>query len=779
VQPLIVAEQTRQGIADFLKTTFPATTPGFETLMARFLAEPENLAKGPYVTVGLPFKPAPRIAPAFAWAASFNPHAHQARAFARLTGAAPRSTLIATGTGSGKTECFLFPVLEHARQMRSAGRRGVKAILIYPMNALAIDQANRVAREIVSCPELRQLTAGLYVGDESEEKSTIVRHVTGERYTVITDRDRMRQEPPDILLTNYKMVDFLLLRARDAALWRHNEPDTLRYLVVDELHAYDGAQGTDLACLIRRLKGRLATPLGALVGVGTSATLGSEGNERLLAFAADVFGEPFDADAVIGEERESVAEYLRDNPVEHVTMPTAAEAGLLSTALYATDEAYIAAQIRAWFADDLATDDVGSIDFRVHLGRKLKQHVAFQNLLRDLHRLGGRAVSLDDLVEVVRPRLHDAGDAPASYPRLWLGSLLALIAHAARGKKREGRAGAAAQRAHRAVAARAPPHGGDVRAGARARPFGRRPGTRPARSVAADSLPRLPRDGLGRHAERDGRRQARARPARVLCGVLQRARGDAVHLSGRRARRRPSEIRAAGRLHGVRGREPSRERRVHALRQRGAAARRHRAQSSERSAERRAVQASPPRLPLLRGRPDAHDRRVPGRESRERRHRTAVRYPLQRRQEAHRVFGFRAGCRASRGVLRGAKLAAQSAAGDSASDSCGERASGIPGAREPAGDAFDDRWLPALGSGGYVRTFLPPAIAWLRDYQAMTREDAPPTDYLVELTRRGVVWAMLAEFGQDAHVGRTLPRTLTASVAIDAAALERAASACT
>src|SRR5690606_15886512 len=122
--------------------SFPATTPGFETLMARFLAEPGNLAKGPYVSVGLPFKAAPKGAPGFAWAADFSPHQHQARAFARLTGEAARSTLIATGTGSGKTECFLFPVLEHARQARAAGRRGIKAILLYPMNALASDQAN-------------------------------------------------------------------------------------------------------------------------------------------------------------------------------------------------------------------------------------------------------------------------------------------------------------------------------------------------------------------------------------------------------------------------------------------------------------------------------------------------------------------------------------------------------------------------------------------------------------------------------------------------------------
>jgi len=254
VQPLIVAEQTRQGIADFLKTTFPATTPGFESLMERFVDAPGNLAKGPYVTIALPFKAGPEGIAQFEWLPSFPPYAHQARAFERLSSAAPRSTLVATGTGSGKTECFLYPVLEHCRQMRVTGRRGIKAIFIYPMNALATDQANRVAREILSHGELTGITAGLYIGDESEVNSTTVRHIAGDRYTVITDRDRIREEPPDILLTNYKMLDFLLLRARDAALWRHNEPDTLRYLVVDELHAYDGAQGTDLACLIRRLR---------------------------------------------------------------------------------------------------------------------------------------------------------------------------------------------------------------------------------------------------------------------------------------------------------------------------------------------------------------------------------------------------------------------------------------------------------------------------------------------------------------------------------------------
>ena len=98
MQPLIVAEQVRRGVADFLATTFPATTPGFETLMADFLATPGKLAQGPYVSIGLPFR---KYAgkPVFDWLEDgFVPHAHQARAFERLVGDEPKSTLIATGT---------------------------------------------------------------------------------------------------------------------------------------------------------------------------------------------------------------------------------------------------------------------------------------------------------------------------------------------------------------------------------------------------------------------------------------------------------------------------------------------------------------------------------------------------------------------------------------------------------------------------------------------------------------------------------------------------------
>jgi DEAD/DEAH box helicase domain-containing protein len=174
------------------------------------------------------------------------------------------------GTGSGKTECFLYPILDYCYQHRH--ERGIKAILIYPMNALATDQAGRIASAIYASAALRgRVTAGLYVGEEDRAPQVAM---TESR--VITHKDSMRQSPPDILLTNYKMLDYLLLRPDDLKLWRENGPETLRYLVIDELHTFDGAQGADVARLIRRIKARLKTPEKHLICVGTSATLGGQ-----------------------------------------------------------------------------------------------------------------------------------------------------------------------------------------------------------------------------------------------------------------------------------------------------------------------------------------------------------------------------------------------------------------------------------------------------------------------------------------------------------------------
>ncbi|HBO5084874.1 TPA: DEAD/DEAH box helicase [Pseudomonas aeruginosa] len=430
MQPLIVSQQLTQGVADFLRTAFPSTTNGFDGLLERFLAQRSNVFKGPYLSLPLPFrKHEGDGTSAFPWLfAGFVPHAHQARAFARLGGVAAQSTLVATGTGSGKTECFLYPILEHCRQAQAEGRRGIKAIILYPMNALATDQAGRVAKEVVKTAALAGVRAGLYVGDAPAELSQTVRRLEDGSFSVITDRDALRSNPPDILLTNYKMLDFLLIRAADTPLWVHQQPDTLRYLVVDELHTFDGAQGTDLACLIRRLKGRLQTPPGQLVCVGTSATLGDDGVGDLLAFAGDVFGEALDEQAVIVEDRESVGDYLAEALVEFTLSPQPAQVHKLAPEQYADLPAYLAAQAELWFGEPCSAEQVQDFNWRCALGERLKSHFAFQNLLRDLERLGPKSVLLDDLLALLQRRLPVCEEP--RYALLWLSSLLALVAHA-------------------------------------------------------------------------------------------------------------------------------------------------------------------------------------------------------------------------------------------------------------------------------------------------------------------------------------------------------------
>ena len=298
--PSILTSRLQQGVTDFLETTFPVTTPHFARVLPDFLRRERTLFRGPYLSLKLPFQPGEGEEEFFEDVPlGFTPYLHQERAFRRLGLLNPKSTLVATGTGSGKTEAFLYPVLNYCYQMKKQGVKGIKAIIIYPMNALASDQAGRIARICWNNEKLKHfLSVGLYVGQKQEHPAT-----TMQADSVITERETLRDYPPDILLTNYKMLDFLLIRPGDAELWKDNAPDTLRYLVVDELHTFDGAQGTDLACLIRRLKQRLETPAGQLCCAGTSATLGAGADSApLREYAGRVFGEKFAENAVITEE---------------------------------------------------------------------------------------------------------------------------------------------------------------------------------------------------------------------------------------------------------------------------------------------------------------------------------------------------------------------------------------------------------------------------------------------------------------------------------------------
>lgn len=425
--PSLLAREVIRGLQAYIETGFETPTPHFRGAFRELAEKPGRFYKGPYLSIGLPFRLAEEDGPWFdSVATGFRPYRHQERAWRRLaSNRTGLSTLIATGTGSGKTECFLYPVLDHCARHPGPG---VKAIVIYPMNALATDQARRFAKAIHEQEELRErLRVGLFVGGLEEEPAGIM----GPEQ-VITDKNRLREEPPDVLLTNYKMLDLLLARPRDRALWRFNGPDTLRYLVVDELHSFDGAQGTDLACLIRRLKARLLKERSEkLICVGTSATLGSEENgEALRRYAGRIFQSIFDQDAVIGEERLSAGEFL-DAPIQHVFIPINGLEGQVDPEAYSDPRAYLAAQYALFFPGREAAR-LDDLKWRVQLGDDLKQHLLFNNLLRLLARQPADLQAVQEAFADTLPKGEVREQAPAL-----LDSLCALIALARSPKGRE------------------------------------------------------------------------------------------------------------------------------------------------------------------------------------------------------------------------------------------------------------------------------------------------------------------------------------------------------
>ena len=409
-------------LSDFLRTGFGPSNAALAGVLEDFLATPENLVKGPYLSVALPFQQAPEGGEPFPKAPlGFTPYRHQRTAMDRLRSESGRSTIIATGTGSGKTECFLYPILDHCR--REAGKPGIKAIVIYPMNALATDQAGRIAETIHRIPGLRgRVTAGLFIGEDG--KGTARATGMGPNQ-VIADRQTLLDQPPDILLTNYKMLDYLLIRPSDQQLWRRNAPGALRYLVVDELHTFDGAQGTDLACLIRRLRVRLGAG-DDLTCVGTSATLGEVGQEeRLLDYVSGIFKTGFDADAIVGESRQGIDEFLGEHLITNVLAPHSDLATAADPDRFGSSEDYLRSVHQLFFGTAVA-EASDAEEWRIALADRLCGHSAFVNLLRVLD---GRPKALGDVAAQLRPSLPVATEDDVL---LVLNGLCALISAARR-----------------------------------------------------------------------------------------------------------------------------------------------------------------------------------------------------------------------------------------------------------------------------------------------------------------------------------------------------------
>ncbi len=190
------------------------------------------------------------------------------------------SYVLTTGTGSGKSLAYFIPIIDDVlRRRASGGAKGISAIVVYPMNALCNSQ-------------LEELEKYLRLGYGKGAEPVRFARYTGQEST--DDRTALAANPPDILLTNYVMLELMLTR--------HSSPDPqvveqakgLRFLVLDELHTYRGRQGADVAMLVRRVRDRTNSEL---LCVGTSATMTTEGSaeERSRAVArvaSRLFGAP-------------------------------------------------------------------------------------------------------------------------------------------------------------------------------------------------------------------------------------------------------------------------------------------------------------------------------------------------------------------------------------------------------------------------------------------------------------------------------------------------------
>jgi ATP-dependent helicase YprA (DUF1998 family)/very-short-patch-repair endonuclease len=210
-------------------------------------------------------------------------HRHQSEAIRIAARGEPY--VLTTGTGSGKSLSYIIPVVDHV--LRSGSGEGIKAIVVYPMNALANSQQDELAKF-------------LHLGyDDGSSPVTFHRYTGQERGE---DRERVLNKPPDILLTNYVMLELILTRINERHLIR--QASDLRFLVLDELHTYRGRQGADVSMLVRRC--REAFSGNNMICVGTSATMVSEGDstkqmKTVAEVATKVFGTDVPESNVIGE----------------------------------------------------------------------------------------------------------------------------------------------------------------------------------------------------------------------------------------------------------------------------------------------------------------------------------------------------------------------------------------------------------------------------------------------------------------------------------------------
>lgn len=205
----------------------------------------------------------------YCFSADAQPYRHQIEAWEHLTATERRSVLVSSGTGSGKTECFLMPLLHDlATESDKVGRlSGVRALALYPLNALIASQEERL--RAWTAPFGDKLRFGLYNGLTREKLRTQEKPGLEQ----VADRESLRRDPPPILVTNITMLEYMLVRRIDRPLIE-NSRGKLRWIILDEAHGYVGSGAAEIALLLRRVLLTFGVRAEDVRFVATSATIG-------------------------------------------------------------------------------------------------------------------------------------------------------------------------------------------------------------------------------------------------------------------------------------------------------------------------------------------------------------------------------------------------------------------------------------------------------------------------------------------------------------------------
>jgi len=311
--------ESSKNIVDFYKryllTTFQTNNENYNKQLEQHLSEPNAIAKGPFISLTDAFEKGKSIlelieegelAKSFAKVAKLKPertlYKHQEQALRKANKG--KNLIVTTGTGSGKTESFLIPVINKLLKEEENGTldAGVRTLVVYPMNALVNDQIRRLREIFESYPE-SEITFGRYTG-ETEGKYNKALEIYRSREgreplkNELISREQMRETPPNILITNYAMLEYLLLRPGENIFFIEENAKKWQFIVFDEAHTYEGAKGIEVGTLVRRLKATLNNQ--DIQFILTSATLGDKReNQKITDFGELLCSAKFDEDSII------------------------------------------------------------------------------------------------------------------------------------------------------------------------------------------------------------------------------------------------------------------------------------------------------------------------------------------------------------------------------------------------------------------------------------------------------------------------------------------------